>query len=83
LARQRVLHAQRLLETTDLPIELVAQQCGFGTATVLRTHFRRVAGTSPLAYRRVFRCTDVDDCASELDLDAATDADAGPVAVPA
>jgi AraC family transcriptional activator FtrA len=91
LARQRVLHAQRLLETTDLPIELVAQQCGFGTATVLRTHFRRVAGTSPLAYRRVFRCTDVDECASDasdasnLDLDAAsaTDADAGPVAVPA
>ena len=55
LLRQRVLHAQRLLEATDLPIELVAQQCGFGTATSFRTHFRRVAGTSPAAYRRTFR----------------------------
>jgi AraC family transcriptional regulator, transcriptional activator FtrA len=55
LLRQRVLHAQRLLEATDLPVELVAQQCGFGTATSFRTHFRRVAGTSPAAYRRTFR----------------------------
>jgi AraC family transcriptional activator FtrA len=58
LAQQRVLHAQRLLETTDLPVELIAHQCGFATATVLRTHFRRVAGTSPQAYRRTFRCSD-------------------------
>jgi transcriptional regulator GlxA family with amidase domain len=55
LTRQRVIHAQRLLETTDLPIELVAQRSGFGTATALRAHFRRVAGSSPLAYRRTFR----------------------------
>ena len=58
LAKQRVLHAQRLLETTDLPVELVAHECGFATATVLRTHFRRVTGTSPQAYRLVFRRTD-------------------------
>jgi AraC family transcriptional activator FtrA len=64
LARQRVLHAQRLLETTDLPVELIAHQCGFATATVLRTHFRRLAGTSPQAYRRVFRCADDDTLAT-------------------
>jgi transcriptional regulator GlxA family with amidase domain len=58
LARQRVLHAQRLLETTDLPVEIVAQRSGFGTATGLRMHFRRLAGTSPLAYRRAFRLDD-------------------------
>jgi AraC family transcriptional regulator, transcriptional activator FtrA len=58
LQRQRVLHAQRLLETTDLPIELVAQRCGFGTATSFRAHFRRVAGTSPALYRRMFRRLD-------------------------
>jgi AraC family transcriptional activator FtrA len=54
LLRQRVLHAQRLLETTDLAVERVAQRCGFGTATALRVHFRRVVGTTPLAYRRTF-----------------------------
>jgi transcriptional regulator GlxA family with amidase domain len=58
LSRQRVLHAQRLLETTELPVELVAQRCGFGTATALRVHFRRLVGTSPLAYRRTFQVVD-------------------------
>lgn len=78
LARQRVLHAQRLLETTDLPVELVAQRCGFGTATGLRTHFRRLAGTSPLAYRRTFRVVDpaaADAEEAACDMAAAADAD--------
>jgi transcriptional regulator GlxA family with amidase domain len=52
--RQRVLHAQRLLETSDLPIERVAERCGFGAATALRVHFRRFVGTTPVAYRRTF-----------------------------
>ncbi|HEX6419109.1 MAG TPA: helix-turn-helix domain-containing protein [Acidimicrobiales bacterium] len=52
--RQRVLHAQRLLETSDLPIDRVAERCGFGAATALRVHFRRFVGTTPLAYRRTF-----------------------------
>ena len=58
LTRQRVLHAQRLLETTELPVEVVAQRSGLGTGTALRLHFRRLAGTSPLAYRRTFRCAE-------------------------
>jgi transcriptional regulator GlxA family with amidase domain len=58
LLRQRILHARRLLETTDLPVEIVAQRCGFGSASVLRTHFKRMLDTSPLAYRRMFRRTD-------------------------
>ena len=55
LVRQRVLLAQRLLETTDDPVELVALRCGFATAAGLRLHFRRVLDTSPLVYRRTFR----------------------------
>jgi transcriptional regulator GlxA family with amidase domain len=55
LVRQRVLLAQRLLETTDDPVELIALRCGFGTAAGLRLHFRRVLDTSPLVYRRTFR----------------------------
>jgi len=53
--RQRVLLAQRLLETTDEPVERIAQRVGFGSATVLRAHFGRQLRTTPLAYRRTFR----------------------------
>jgi transcriptional regulator GlxA family with amidase domain len=54
LAYARVRFAQRLLETTDMPVEQVASEAGFGSAAVMRTHFGVVVGTSPLAYRRAF-----------------------------
>jgi transcriptional regulator GlxA family with amidase domain len=52
---QRLAFAQRLLETTDLPIEQVAAQAGFGSALSLRLHFGQSLQTSPSAYRREFR----------------------------
>jgi transcriptional regulator GlxA family with amidase domain len=55
LLRQRVLLAQRLLETTDEPVELVAARAGFGSAAGLRQHFQREVANSPLAYRHAFR----------------------------
>jgi transcriptional regulator GlxA family with amidase domain len=55
LVRQRVLLAQQLLETTDEPVEWVAQRCGFGSAAALRQHFTRAVSASPVAYRRTFR----------------------------
>jgi AraC family transcriptional regulator, transcriptional activator FtrA len=51
---QRVRLAQRLLETSALSIEAVAQNSGFSTAGNLRKHFRRITHTSPQAYRRTF-----------------------------
>ncbi len=54
LNRQRIIRAQQLLEETDLGLETIAQECGFGTAAVMRHHFVRVLQTSPLAYRRAF-----------------------------
>ena len=54
LITQRVARAQRLLEETDLDVEQVAEQTGFGTAATLRQHFARHRGTSPQAYRRSF-----------------------------
>jgi transcriptional regulator GlxA family with amidase domain len=54
LARARVRRAQRLLETTDLAIEQVATEVGFGSASVMREHFGTVVGTSPVSYRRAF-----------------------------
>ena len=55
LIGRRVAEAQRLLESTDLPIEDVATRAGFGTAVALRQHFARAVATSPTAYRRTFR----------------------------
>jgi AraC family transcriptional regulator, transcriptional activator FtrA len=52
---QRVALAQRLLETSDLPVEYVAHQAGFGSATALRQHFARAVGTNPVSYRHTFR----------------------------
>ena len=55
LLAQRITQARRLLETTDLGIDEVAQRAGFGSAAALRVQFARRLGTRPLAYRRTFR----------------------------
>jgi AraC family transcriptional activator FtrA len=55
MQHQRVRLAQRLLETSDLPIETVAVRSGFSTAGNLRKHFGRIVHTSPQAYRQAFR----------------------------
>jgi Transcriptional regulator containing an amidase domain and an AraC-type DNA-binding HTH domain len=57
LSMQRVLHARTLLEQTDLGVESVATRSGFGTAALLRHHFRRVVGVAPQDYRRTFSST--------------------------
>ena len=54
LARARVRRAQHLLETTRLPIEHVALESGFQSASVFREHFGSSLGISPTAYRRSF-----------------------------
>jgi AraC family transcriptional activator FtrA len=54
MIHQRLLSAQRRLETTKGSIDEVAQAVGFGTATTLRQHFQRAYGTTPTAYRRQF-----------------------------
>lgn len=52
--RQRVQHAQELLETTELSVEAIARHCGFGTSVAVRQHFAKQTPVSPLAYRRAF-----------------------------
>jgi len=49
--------ARSLLETSDLPIESVAHEAGFGSASLLRQHMRTAIGVSPRAYRRTFSAT--------------------------
>jgi len=55
LLSQRLGLAQRLLETTDKPIDLIASQVGFGSALSLRQHFNVQLKTSPGRYRKEFR----------------------------
>ncbi len=64
LGRQRIIQAQRLLEQTDLGLDRIAYECGFGSAAVLRQNFSRVLGTTPTAYRARFTCRSVEAEAS-------------------
>lgn len=55
LLGERLARAQQLLETTDQPIDAIAQRAGFGSAASLRQHFVEAFRTSPSAWRREFR----------------------------
>lgn len=55
LTLQRLDIARHLLESSDLPVDLVAHRAGFGSANSLRQHMRAALGTSPIAYRRTFQ----------------------------
>jgi AraC-like DNA-binding protein len=46
---------QQLLEKSDETVDAIADRAGFGNATALRHHFRAWRGTTPNAYRRMFR----------------------------
>jgi len=54
LTQQRIERARRLLEETDLPVDRIATDAGFGTATSLRQHLKTAIGVSPSVYRRTF-----------------------------
>jgi AraC family transcriptional activator FtrA len=54
LTMQRVLHARQLLEDTQLSVDEVADESGFGSAALLRHHFNKIVGVAPKDYRRTF-----------------------------
>ncbi|WP_229799105.1 helix-turn-helix domain-containing protein [Planomonospora parontospora] len=54
LRDQRLDRAEELLETTDLPIQEIADLVGFRSDGVLRDHFVKRHGVPPRDYRRVF-----------------------------
>jgi AraC-like DNA-binding protein len=49
---ERVARAQQLLETSAMPIDVIASKAGFGTTLSLRQQFSAQLGTSPSGYRR-------------------------------
>ena len=54
LLQARLQHALELLEGTDLPVDRVAEEAGFGTGAALRHRMRSALATTPQAYRRTF-----------------------------
>ncbi|WP_373652684.1 helix-turn-helix domain-containing protein [Schlesneria sp. DSM 10557] len=42
------------LEETDQPLEVIAKQCGFGSADSMRRSFQRVMKVAPSDYRQRF-----------------------------
>jgi AraC family transcriptional activator FtrA len=55
LTAARIREARRLLEATDLPVEVIAARCGLGTAANLRLHLARDAGATPTSYRSAYQ----------------------------
>ncbi len=55
LSQQRIERARQLLESTDLGVDQIARQAGFGTSASMRQHLHAVLGVSPTAYRRTFQ----------------------------
>lgn len=55
LTQQRVERARHLLESTDLSVDQVAGEAGFGTAQSMRQHLQAALGVTPTSYRRTFR----------------------------
>ena len=55
--RARADAARYKLEQTLLPVETIAEECGFGNAERMRRTFQRLFDTSPTDYRERFRST--------------------------
>ena len=57
LIRERVAIVKEMLEVPDVPLTQIAERAGFASEESLRHHFRRLAATTPGAYRRRFAST--------------------------
>lgn len=55
ITEQRVTVACRLLETTELSVDQVATSAGYGSTPTLRRALAELRGTTPTAYRSMFR----------------------------
>jgi len=57
LISERVSQARVALEETSMSVEEIAAHVGFGSAPILRSHFKRIVGLTPTAYRLLFETT--------------------------
>ena len=63
MIRQRAYRARELLETSDLTVDRIARETGFGTAASMRKHLQDALGVAPASYRKTFRTGVVDPVA--------------------
>ena len=54
LTRERITRASDLLESSDASLTAISTAVGFGSASRLQYHFRKVYGVSPSQYRERF-----------------------------
>lgn len=59
LQNLRIEHGKHLLETTDLPVEEISAEAGYSDTSFFRRLFKRLAGLTPMAYRRMFQLPQV------------------------
>jgi len=55
----RIEEAKQMLETTDTPIDSVAEEVGYNEPAAFRRIFKRATGIAPNQYRQRFRCMGV------------------------
>ncbi len=55
LMAERIRAAKLLLEDTELSVDRIAEETGFGASDTFRHHFRRLVGTTPTQFRLTFR----------------------------
>ncbi|MGK0250550.1 MAG: transcriptional regulator GlxA family with amidase domain [Oleispira sp.] len=53
LLSEKLQRSQELLESTELPINLVADQVDFTNATSLRMHFKKRFNVTPNEWRKI------------------------------
>lgn len=56
--QKRILHAQRLLVSTDLPIKTVATQCGIPDVYYFSRIFKKISGITPKSFRETATFSD-------------------------
>jgi transcriptional regulator GlxA family with amidase domain len=66
LLRLRLDRARRLLESSQLPMDRVAEESGFGSYASLLHHFHRAVGVAPQRYRAQYLVTSTPGPASRL-----------------
>lgn len=55
LQQVRIERAKELLETSSMALIIIAGECGYQSLETFRVAFKRMAGTSPAAYRQRFK----------------------------